>query len=135
MSLKVLFIDSDDETRASLGRRLKRSDQIELVGALASAPAANEAGSKPDVVLVDLPESTGRDRDLCRAIRRAIHAPLVVLVSFMTEERWLGLREAGASGYLLRQAGSEGLAGDLVTLATGLDVSTIGPGPTGQTAL
>jgi DNA-binding NarL/FixJ family response regulator len=118
MSVRVLLVDDHDETRTILAKWLKRNESIELLAAVPDAPAANTFAESPlDLVLVDLHSTNGEDHELCRSVGRAIRAPLVVLASFMTDERWTRLQEVGASRYLLRHVGGQGLAEDVLAVA------------------
>ena len=122
MTVSVLLIDEEDDARATLADRLRRLRGLELVGAVRDKQefALTLAKTDPDVVLVDL---HGRhwegDRvQLCNELHKMASVPLVVLVSFMTRERWQQLREAGVTNCLLKQVDSERLERELVRVGT-----------------
>ncbi len=107
MKVRVLLVDANDESRAGLAQRLRRTRGIELIGEAHDAAEAAQvlAHSEPDVVLVDL---HGWDR--------LVSAPLAVLGSFMTPERWEELRQAGATDFLLRHVDTNRLGRALAKL-------------------
>jgi hypothetical protein len=53
----------------------------------------------------------------CADIRRLTSAPIVILASFMTAERWSGLKAAGANEFLLKHVDTAALERDLVRIA------------------
>jgi DNA-binding NarL/FixJ family response regulator len=121
MSVRIVLVDDREHARAGLAQRLRRNEDVELLGAVGDAAQARAlAGGVPDLILLDLHEGNEHDQALCRALSDALPAPLVVLVSFMTQERWRALQDAGASRYLLRHVDSRGLVNDLTALASEL---------------
>jgi len=112
MKTRVLLVDANDESRASLAERLRRNGDVELVGQASDACDAAQIISltEPDVVLIDLHGVDDGPTELCRALRRIISAPLAVLASFMTPDRWERLQQAGATRYLLKQVDTAGLS-------------------------
>jgi len=112
MKTRVLLVDANDESRASLAERLRRTGGLELVGQASDAGDAAQIISRtePDVVLIDLHGVDDGPTELCRAMRRIIAAPLAVLASFMTPDRWERLQQAGATRYLLKQVDTAGLS-------------------------
>ncbi len=115
----VLLIDSHDDARATLAKRLRRDRRLELVGATASLSEAADLLASSDIVLLDVHEREGRGVDACRAIRKLTHAPVVTLTSFMTPELWAEVKEAGAVDYLLKHVDTDQLGSELVRLAKG----------------
>lgn len=104
---RVLLVDDHQVVRAGLTRLLNGVDGIEVVGSAANGEDAVKAAADlgPDVILMDLAmpgmdgvEATGR-------IRAADpDARIVVLTSFSDRERILDALDAGAIGYLLKDA-------------------------------
>jgi len=111
MKTRVLLVDANDESRASLAERLRRTGGLELVGQASDAGDAAQIISRtePDVVLIDLHGVDDTPAELCRALRCLISAPLAVLASFMMPDRWEQLQQAGATRYLLKQVDTAGL--------------------------
>ncbi len=108
--VKVVLVDDHAVIRAGLERLLAGTDDIEVVGAAANGAEALEVVReiRPDVVLMDLqmPEVDGV------AATRAIMAEdlgvdVLVLTSFSDSERIIAALDAGAVGYLLKDADPE----------------------------
>ncbi len=110
--IRVLVVDDHAVVRRGLFAFLESEDDIEVVGDASGADDALEVlaqldsgGRRPDVVLMDLQmepidgiESTRRIRALYDDVE------VVALTSFDEEERVRAALEAGASGYLLKDA-------------------------------
>jgi DNA-binding NarL/FixJ family response regulator len=105
---RVLIADDHGVVREGLARLLPTADDIEVVATAADGAEAvalyEEHG--PDVVLMDLsmPEVGGTE-----ATRRIVasnpEAAVVILTSFSDREQILAALDAGAIGYLLKDAG------------------------------
>lgn len=111
--IRVLIADDHPVVRAGLRALLDVEPDIEVVGDAATPDEAVEAASalRPAVVLMDLrfgPDTTGTDptgADATRSVRALPDAPAVlVLTNYDTDADILGAVEAGASGYLLKDA-------------------------------
>jgi DNA-binding NarL/FixJ family response regulator len=120
--IRVLIADDHGLVRAGLEQLLGTASDIEVAGAADGGRAAVElAGStRPDVVLMDLsmPDLDGiaATREL---LRRAPEANVVVLTSFSDRERILDALDAGAIGYLLKDAEPEELLRGIRAAARG----------------
>ena len=70
MKTRVLLVDANDESRASLAERLRRTGGVELVGQASDAGDAAQIISltEPDVVLIDLHGVDDGPTELCRAL-------------------------------------------------------------------
>jgi DNA-binding NarL/FixJ family response regulator len=106
--IRLLLAEDHPIVRAGLERLLANEADIELVGAAADGAEAVElAGSLvPDVVLMDLSMPV---LDGVEATRRIVSAHegsvrVVVLTSFSSREQIIASLDAGASGYLLKDA-------------------------------
>jgi DNA-binding NarL/FixJ family response regulator len=108
--IRVLIVDDHPLVRSALTQLLDGAGEITVVGAAADGEAAVDAALQltPDVVLMDL-EMPGRDGiEATRALRAAdSEARVVVLTTFSDRERILGALDAGAVGYLLKDAEHE----------------------------
>ena len=110
--IRVLIADDHHVVRAGLEQLLAAVDDMELVGAARNGREALElaADTAPDVVLMDLsmPELDGTQttREL---LRNDPDTRVVVLTSFSDRERILAALDAGAVGYLLKDAEPEDL--------------------------
>jgi len=122
VTVSVLLIDDEDDARATIADRLRRFQSVALVGAVRDVRKAARAltNADPDVLLVDL-HSRQREDDgveLCGELRRMACAPLVVLVSFIANERWQRLRAAGVTRCLLKRIDSGCLERELMLAGT-----------------
>jgi DNA-binding NarL/FixJ family response regulator len=105
--IRLLVADDHKLVRDALANLLGGREEIEVVGAVATGREAVETAvrTSPDVVLMDLemPELDGIDAT--RALQAECpHARVVVLTTFSDRDRILGALDAGALGYLLKDA-------------------------------
>ncbi|OUE24609.1 Transcriptional regulatory protein LiaR [Clavibacter michiganensis] len=106
--IRIVIADDHPVVRAGLHAVLDVVDDIDVVGEAATPDEAVELAASlvPDLVLMDLrfgQESTGADAT--RRIREVEAAPYVlVLTNYDSDGDILGAVEAGASGYLLKDA-------------------------------
>jgi len=108
--IRLLIADDHPLVRDALANLLAGAEGIEVVGVTADGREAVAAAleTEPDVVLMDLemPELNGTDAT--RALRDAgLAARVVVLTTFSDRDRILGALDAGALGYLLKDADPE----------------------------
>jgi two-component system, NarL family, response regulator LiaR len=106
-AIGVLIVDDHAVVREGLRTFLGVQDGIEVVGEAADgAEAIREAERlRPDVVLIDLLMPRLDGAAAMRELRRRLPATkAIVLTSFADDERLLPAIEAGASGYLLKNA-------------------------------
>lgn len=106
--IRVLVVDDDALVRGGLAMILGSADDIEVVGEAADGRAGVDAAiaHRPDVVLMDIrmPELDGIAATA--EITRALASPRVlVLTTFQLDEYVFGALRAGASGFLLKDAG------------------------------
>jgi len=106
-SIRVVLCDDHAVVREGLARLLERTDGIEVVGSAADGAegVAATLALRPDVVLMDLamPNVDG----IAATRRIAAEVPdsnVVVLTSFSDKERIHDALDAGARGYLLKDA-------------------------------
>jgi DNA-binding NarL/FixJ family response regulator len=120
--IRVLVADDHAVVRSGLEELLRGHDDIDFVGASADGEDAVTAAiaQRPDVVLMDLQmpgvdgiEATRRLRELLPA------AQVVVLTSFSDRQRIMSALEAGAIGYLLKDAEPEELLAGIRAAARG----------------
>jgi len=123
VTIRLLLAEDHPVVRAGLERLLGNEGDIELVGAAANgAEAVDLAGElRPDVVLMDLSMPV---LDGIEATRRIVAAhdgavSVVVLTSFADREQVIEALDAGASGYLLKDAEPEELVRGIRAAARG----------------
>jgi DNA-binding NarL/FixJ family response regulator len=118
----VLVVDDHPVLRAGLAQLLKQAEGIELVGLAADGAEGVELAltTRPDVVLMDLQmpgldgvEASSRILSACEGTR------VVVLTSFSDRERILDALDAGATGYLLKDAAPDELLRGIRAAAAG----------------
>ncbi|MFE2145278.1 response regulator [Streptomyces sp. NPDC059456] len=123
MTIRLLLADDHPVVRAGLRAVLDTEPDFTVVAEAATAERAVElAASEPvDVVLMDLQFGTGLHGSAATAaITARPGAPRVlVLTTYDTDADILAAVEAGASGYLLKDAPPEELAAAVRTAAAG----------------
>lgn len=123
MTIRLLLADDHPVVRAGLRAVLDTEPDFTVVAEAATAERAVElAASEPvDVVLMDLQFGSGMHGSAAtRLITASERAPRVlVLTTYDTDADILAAVEAGASGYLLKDAPPEELAAAVRTAAAG----------------
>jgi len=123
VSIRVLVVDDQALVRAGLGVILDAQPDIEVVGEAADGLEAVEATRRlrPDVVLMDIrmPRLDGLE-----ATRRILSTEgggsrVMILTTFDTDEHVFEALQAGASGFLLKDAPRERLVDAVRTVAAG----------------
>ena len=119
MSVRVLLVDAHEEARRSLVRRLESDSRVAVTAQVSTVAEAGAVvrDTPCDLTLMNVQSHNGAAINLCRELRELTDIPLVVLTSFMTDEHWRALREAGAADYLLKHADSQLLCNAIVRLA------------------
>jgi DNA-binding NarL/FixJ family response regulator len=106
--IRILLADDHPVVREGLRGMLSAESDIEVVGEAASgAEAVALFGAlRPDVVLMDLRMPSGDGVDAIGKIRagHASGARIIVLTTYDTDADILRAVEAGAAGYLLKDA-------------------------------
>ncbi|MEV4939251.1 response regulator transcription factor [Streptomyces zaomyceticus] len=123
MTIHLLLADDHPVVRAGLRAVLDTEPDFSVVGEAATAERAVElaAAGGVDVVLMDLQFGSGmHGSEATAAITAAPGGPKVlVLTTYDTDADILAAVEAGASGYLLKDAPPEELAAAVRTAAAG----------------
>jgi DNA-binding NarL/FixJ family response regulator len=120
--IRVAIADDHRVVRVGLEQLLATFDDVELVGSAdgGEAAAALVAETKPDVMLLDL---SMPDVDGIEVTRRAASASpstrVVLFTSFSDREQILQALDAGAIGYLLKDAEPEAIHDALRAAARG----------------
>jgi len=122
VTIRVLVVDDHAVVRAGLRRVLDAEDDIETVG---EAPTAERAvfealESKPDVVLMDvvMPGKSGIDG--LPALLQAVPHARVLMLSMQDDPRYVREAfEAGASGYVLKEAADTDVVDAVRAVANG----------------
>ncbi|WP_336321883.1 response regulator transcription factor [Streptomyces lavendofoliae] len=121
MTVRLLLADDHPVVRAGLRAVLDTEPDFTVVAEAATAERAVELAGGVDVVLMDLQFGAGmHGSEATAAITARPGAPRVlVLTTYDTDADILAAVEAGASGYLLKDAPPEELAAAVRTAAAG----------------
>ena len=120
--LRIMLVDDHEVVRLGLRALLSRHPRFDIV---AEAGTADEALSrarvhKPDVVVMDvrLPGRSGIDatRDIVEALPET---KVIILTSYADDDLLMDAVAAGATGYVLKQIGSDDLVKALESVARG----------------
>jgi DNA-binding NarL/FixJ family response regulator len=107
-NVRVALVDDHPVVRAGMRALVDGQKDLAVVGEASDAHSAEQlvAAVRPDVVLMDLNLGTGPGGAEVTARLRALPEPprVLVLTTYDTEADILGAIDAGASGYLLKDA-------------------------------
>jgi two-component system, NarL family, response regulator LiaR len=120
--IRVLIVDDHAVVREGLRSFLELQEGISIVGEAGDGAEAVEAatGLRPDVVLMDLVMPNVEGLEAMRQLRERVPAArVIVLTSFLDDERLLPAIRAGAAGYLLKDAQPQELARAISTAHRG----------------
>ena len=120
--IRVLIVDDHAVVREGLRSFLELQEGIDVVGEAADGAEAVEAAVRlaPDVVLMDLVMPRLDGVSAMRQVRERVPAArVIVLTSFLDDDRLLPAIRAGAAGYLLKNAQPQELARAIRTAHAG----------------
>ena len=122
--IRVVVVDDQAVIRTGLRTMLEHETDLTIVGEASNGAQAVEvvAASRPDVVLMDvrMPEVDGIEATRRILAGGAATPPAVlVLTTFDDDEYVFGALQAGAAGFLLKDAGPDVLAAAVRTVAAG----------------
>ena len=119
---RVLLVEDDEPTRTRLADAVAAHPDLKLVGAVGSCAEARRllARGAPDVLLTDLGLPDGSGIDLIRELRisGAATQPIVITI-FGDEAHVVAALEAGALGYLLKDAAPETIGAAIQEMLAG----------------
>lgn len=120
--VRVLLVDDHPIVRDGLRLVLQGSEQIDVVGEADSGRSGIRLANEllPDVAVVDLglPDISGLD--VTRALRASLPKLRILIVTMYDEDEYvLGVLEAGADGYLLKQSPGEDLRNAVLRIHAG----------------
>jgi DNA-binding NarL/FixJ family response regulator len=120
--LRILLVDDHEVVRLGLKALLSRHPRFEIIGEAGTADeaVAKARVHKPDVVVMDvrLPGRSGIDatRDIVAVLPET---KVIVLTSFADDDLLMEAVAAGATGYVLKQIGSDDLVKALEAVGRG----------------
>ncbi len=119
---RIILVDDHEVVRIGLKSLLDRHPDFEVVGEASSAREAIEktASLKPDVVVMDIRLPGVSGIDACEEIvKRFPETKVLMLTSYAEDEMLFSAIRAGASGYVLKQIGSDDLVKALESVGSG----------------
>lgn len=120
--IRVVIADDHKVVRSGLEQLIATFDDVELVGAAANGEEALALcrEHRPDLVLLDLAMPTMDGIEATRRIREALpDTNIVAFTSFSDRDRILRALDAGAIGYLLKDAEPDELRRGMLAAARG----------------
>jgi two-component system, NarL family, response regulator DevR len=120
--LRIMLVDDHEVVRLGLKALLSRHPRFEVVGEAGTAEEALTKAKvqKPDVVVMDvrLPGKSGIDatRDIVGALPET---KVIILTSYADDDLLMEAVSAGATGYVLKQIGSDDLVKSLEAVSRG----------------
>lgn len=126
MSIRVLIVDDERLVRAGFRMILAGEEGIEVAGEASSGSEAIDASRrlKPDVILMDV-RMPGMDglvatREIVGSVESGVAGPrVIVLTTFDLDEYVFGALQAGATGFLLKDAPVAQLVAAIRAASTG----------------
>ncbi len=127
-ALRILLVDDHPVVRAGLRAMLTEFDDFSVAAEAADGDAAlrelarlRALGERVDVVLMDLQMGAGMDGVTATAAIRQLDAPppVLILTTYDTQADILAAVEAGASGYMLKDAPPEQIRQAVLSAAAG----------------
>ena len=119
---RIILVDDHEVVRIGLKTLLERHPEFDVVGEASSARDAIEktASLKPDVVVMDIRLPGVSGIDACEEIvKRFPETKVLMLTSYAEDEMLFSAIRAGASGYVLKQIGSEDLVKAIESVSSG----------------
>lgn len=119
---RIMLVDDHEVVRLGLKALIDRRADMEVV---AEASAAAEAiaksqAHKPDVIIMDIRLGGSSGIDACAAISQQLpEVKIIMLTSYAEDEMLFAAIRAGASGYVLKQAGGQEVIRAIETVSQG----------------
>jgi DNA-binding NarL/FixJ family response regulator len=119
--IRVVLVDDQDLVRAGLERILGTEDDLTIVAQCADGAQALVAVDehRPDVVVMDIRMRVMNGIDATRRIRDAGGPPVLILTTFDDDETLWSAIDAGAAGFVLKDAPAVDLIRAVRTVANG----------------
>lgn len=119
---RILLVDDHEVVRLGLKTLIERQPDMEVVAEAATAAEAvtKALAHRPDVVVMDIRLAGDSGIDACREITLALpEAKVIMLTSYAEDEMLFAAIRAGATGYVLKQAGGQDVIRALTAVAEG----------------
>jgi DNA-binding NarL/FixJ family response regulator len=121
-SHRVVLVEDDDRTRMRLAKSIGQNPHFEVLAAAANFHDGKKSLStyQPDLLVTDLGLPDGSGIDLIRTARSELAGcQIMVITIFGDEKNVISALEAGADGYLLKDATGAEIASALEELIAG----------------
>ena len=121
-AIRVMLVDDQELVRSGLRRILRRKDGFAVVAECADGAEVEQAvdAHTPDVVVMDLRMRHVDGIEATRRLRRRTDPPpVLVLTTFDDDEVLWGAIDAGAAGFVLKEASAEDLIAATRAVASG----------------
>lgn len=119
---RILLVDDHEVVRLGLKALIGRQSDMEIVAEAddAASAVAKAAALKPDVVVMDIRLGSGSGIDACREIVSLLpDTKVIMLTSYAEDDVLFAAIQAGAAGYVLKQAGGQDVIRALQAVAQG----------------
>jgi len=120
--VRVMLVEDDRDTRSHFSAAIAHDPRTELAGAVASGAEALAllSATSPDVLLVDLGLPDMHGSEIIRYAARTLPAcDIMVITVFADKRNVLASIEAGAVGYVLKDAGATDLIAQILEMRAG----------------
>jgi DNA-binding NarL/FixJ family response regulator len=119
--IRLLLVDDQELVRAGLRLILSAEDDLEVVGEASDGRAGVDAARRltPDVVLMDVRMPVMDGIEATRLLAREGDHQVLALTTFEDDEVLWGVIEAGAAGFVLKDAPAADLVGAIRVTARG----------------
>jgi DNA-binding NarL/FixJ family response regulator len=119
--IRVVLVDDQELVRAGLERILGSEDDVSIVAQCSDGAQALDAIEchQPDVVVMDIRMRVMNGIEATRRIRDADGPPVLILTTFDDDETLWGAIDAGAAGFVLKDAAATDLIRAVRTVASG----------------
>lgn len=118
----VLLVEDQPTTRERLKRVVEEHPNLFIIADVSTCTEAREELSKrlPDVLLIDLGLPDGDGIDIIRQVSNEnTKTEIMVITVFADERHVVAAIEAGASGYLLKDGGSDYIGESIMQMLSG----------------
>ena len=108
--IRVLIVDDHPGYRRSLRSTFELEEDIEVIGEASNGNEATDRAAelKPDLVLMDINMTGLSGMEATRKISQmSPNMPVIILTMFKDQEHLREARRAGASAYVVKDAGTE----------------------------
>ncbi|MEM7334664.1 MAG: response regulator transcription factor [Chloroflexota bacterium] len=110
--IRIMLVDDHEVVRMGMRALLERHDEYTVVAEASDEMSAvkEAAVSKPEIILMDIRLADGSGIEACRQIKaKQSDIKIIMLTSYAEDELLFSAIQAGAIGYVLKQADSREL--------------------------